>query len=50
MSDEINNKNKTTRREFIHIATTTVGAVGAGCLALPLVTQMNPVASVKALA
>ena len=50
MSDDINNKDKTTRREFIHIATTTVGAVGAGCVALPLVTQMNPDASVKALA
>ena len=37
-------------REFIHIATTTVGVVGAGCVALPLVTQMNPDASVKALA
>ena len=50
MSDDINNKDTTTRREFIHIATTTVGAVGAGCVALPLVTQMNPDASVKALA
>ena len=50
MSDETNIKDKTTRREFIHIATTTVGAVGAGCVALPLVTQMNPDASVKALA
>ena len=50
MSDDINNTDKTTRREFIHIATTTVGAVGAGCVALPLVTQMNPDASVKALA
>ena len=48
MSEE-NNK-KPTRREFIHIATTAVGAVGAGCIALPLVTQMNPDASVKALA
>ena len=50
MSEENNNKDKPTRREFIHIATTTVGAVGAGCVALPLVTQMNPDASVKALA
>ena len=48
MSEE-NNK-KPTRREFIHIATTAVGAVGAGCIELPLVTQMNPDASVKALA
>ena len=31
MSEENNNKDKPTRREFIHIATTTVGAVGAGC-------------------
>ena len=36
MSDEINNKDKTSRREFIHIATTTVGAVGAGCVAYRL--------------
>ena len=50
MSEEKNNKDKSTRREFIHIATTTVGVVGAGCVALPLVTQMNPDASVKALA
>ena len=50
MSEDTNSKDKTTRREFIHIATTTVGAVGAGCVALPLVTQMNPDASVKALA
>ena len=50
MSEDNNKKEKPTRREFIHIATTTVGAVGAGCIALPLVTQMNPDASVKALA
>ena len=50
MSEENNKKDKPTRREFIHIATTTVGVVGAGCVALPLVTQMNPDASVKALA
>ena len=50
MSEDQNSKNKPTRREFIHIATTTVGAVGAGCVALPLITQMNPDASVKALA
>ena len=50
MSDEIDNKDNTTRRDFIHIATTAVGAVGAGCIVFPLVTQMNPDASVKALA
>ena len=50
MSEENNKIDKPTRREFIHIATTTVGVVGAGCVALPLVTQMNPDASVKALA
>ena len=51
MTDDINNKkDQPTRREFIHIATTAVGAVGVGCVALPLVTQMNPDASVKALA
>jgi len=51
MTDDINNKkDQPTRREFIHIATSAVLAVGAGCFAFPLVTQMNPYASVKALA
>jgi len=48
MSD--NKKDKPSRREFIHIATGAVGAVGVGAVAWPLVDQMNPDASVKALA
>jgi len=45
-----NKKDKPSRREFIHIATGAVGAVGVGAVAWPLVDQMNPDASVKALA
>ena len=48
MSDD--KKDKPSRREFIHIATGAVGAVGVGAVAWPLVDQMNPDASVKALA
>lgn len=39
-----------TRRDFLYIATGTVGAVGAGALAWPFIHQLNPDASVKALA
>ena len=38
------------RRDFILTATATVGAVGAGAAVWPLIDQMNPDASVKALA
>ncbi|MEM9472706.1 MAG: ubiquinol-cytochrome c reductase iron-sulfur subunit [Pseudomonadota bacterium] len=38
------------RRDFLYIATGAVGAVGAAALAIPLVDQMNPSASVLALA
>ena len=38
------------RRDFIITATATVGAVGAGAAVWPLIEQMNPDASVKALA
>ena len=41
---------KVKRREFIFTATYTVGAVGVGATVWPLVDQMNPDASVKALA
>jgi ubiquinol-cytochrome c reductase iron-sulfur subunit len=34
-----------TRRDFLYIATATVGAVGAAAVAIPLITQMNPDAS-----
>src|ERR1700751_6042048 len=34
-----------TRRDFLYIATGTVGAVGAAAVAWPLINQMNPDAS-----
>ena len=37
------------RRDFLYIATATVGAVGAAAAAWPLISQMNPDASVLAL-
>lgn len=39
-----------TRRDFLYIATGAVSAVGAGLVAWPLINQMNPDASVLALA
>ena len=41
---------KTKRRDFLFTATTAVGAVGAAAAVWPMVDQMNPDASVKALA
>ena len=41
---------KVKRREFIFTATYAVGAVGVGAAVWPLIDQMNPDASVKALA
>lgn len=38
------------RRDFLYIATGTVGAVGAAAAAWPLINQMNPDASTRALA
>lgn len=38
-----------TRRDFIHIATGAVGAVGVAAAAWPFINQMNPSASVLAL-
>jgi ubiquinol-cytochrome c reductase iron-sulfur subunit len=38
------------RRDFLYIATGAVGAVGVASLAVPLIDQMNPSASVLALA
>ena len=46
MSKEIKPK----RRDFLFTATYTIGAVGLGAAIWPLVHQMNPDASVKALA
>lgn len=44
------NGEQPTRRDFLYIATGAVGAVGAAAVAWPLVHQMNPDASVQALA
>jgi ubiquinol-cytochrome c reductase iron-sulfur subunit len=41
---------KPERREFLFTVSYAMGAIGAGALAWPLVDQMNPDASVKALA
>jgi ubiquinol-cytochrome c reductase iron-sulfur subunit len=41
---------KVKRREFLFTASYTVGAVGVGAVVWPLIDQMNPDASVKALA
>ena len=48
MSDS--DKKNPNRRDFIITATTTAGVVGVGAAVWPLVDQMNPDASVKALA
>ena len=39
-----------TRRDFLLIATATVGAIGAGLAAWPFIDSMNPAADVRALA
>ena len=41
---------KTKRRDFLFTATYAVGAVGVGATIWPMIDQMNPDASVKALA
>ena len=41
---------KPERRDFLFTATYAIGVVGAGAVAWPLIDQMNPDASVKALA
>ena len=48
MSDS--DKKKNNRRDFILTATTAAGVVGVGAAVWPLIDQMNPDASVKALA
>ena len=47
---ENKNKDKSTRRDFLTTVTATVGAVGVGAAVLPVISQMNPDSSVKALA
>jgi ubiquinol-cytochrome c reductase iron-sulfur subunit len=39
-----------TRRDFLYVATTAAGAIGAAVVAWPLINQMNPSADVQALA
>ena len=41
---------KSNRRDFIFTASYTVGAIGIGATIWPLIDQMNPDSSVKALA
>ena len=43
-------KKEVKRRDFLSITAGTLGAVGAGAVAWPLIHQMNPDASVRALA
>jgi ubiquinol-cytochrome c reductase iron-sulfur subunit len=43
-------ENKTPRRDFIKLATMTLGGVGAASLAIPLITSMNPGKDTLALA
>ena len=46
----MNKSGKKNRRDFIFTASYTLGAVGLGAVIWPLVDQMNPDSSVKALA
>lgn len=39
----------TTRRDFIHVASVTAGALGVACVAWPFIDQMNPAADTLAL-
>ena len=49
MSENDNKSDNKNRRDFLTVATTAVGAVGVGAVVWPIVSQMNPDASVKAL-
>lgn len=49
-TSEATEKEEPTRRDFIHIFAATTAAAGAGAVVWPLVSQMNPDASVLALA
>jgi ubiquinol-cytochrome c reductase iron-sulfur subunit len=48
--DTIDNEDNATRRDFLHIAATGMGAVGAAVAAWPFIDQMNPAADTLALA
>ena len=51
MSDDASSEtpNKTTRRDFVTLAASSVAVVGAACSAWPLIDSMNPSADVLAL-
>jgi ubiquinol-cytochrome c reductase iron-sulfur subunit len=50
MSDDIlDDKNKTTRRDFVTLTAASMTAVGAACATWPLVDSLNPSADVLAL-
>lgn len=49
MSDQVNEV-EPTRRDFIHIATVSVAAVGGALVVWPFIDQMNPAADTMALA
>ena len=42
-------KDQSTRRDFIHVASVSAAALGAACVAWPLIDQMNPAADTLAL-
>ncbi len=48
-SDNSNNENGETRRDFLYLSAAAFGAVGAGAFAWPLIDQMNPAADTLAL-
>jgi ubiquinol-cytochrome c reductase iron-sulfur subunit len=49
MSDDTIKNSKTTRRDFVTLAASSMTAVGAACAAWPLVDSLNPSADVLAL-
>ena len=50
MSKDSKSKNNEGKRDFLIISTDAMAGIGAGAVAWPLIDQMNPDASVKALA
>ncbi|MBP6985473.1 MAG: ubiquinol-cytochrome c reductase iron-sulfur subunit [Alphaproteobacteria bacterium] len=50
MTQNSNSNTSATRRDFLVLTTTALGAVGAASLALPFIKSMNPAADVLAMA
>src|SRR5258708_40164583 len=50
MSTTLNSPAESTRRDFVYVATSAAGAVGAVATMVPLISQMNPNASTIAAA